>query len=140
MTIDVLRIDGLKVAKARLALPHENGRHVSQAKLAERTGLHVVTLSNIERGKTTDTTLSTLSRLAQALGVGITDLVGDDGEQLGPDDDTDEDSDLPLLSADEMLRALAPLALALRQAERFVMNERGELVIDLNFDDEGVAA
>ena len=81
MTADVLRIDGLKVAKARLALPHERGRHVSQAKLAERAGLHWVTVSNIERGKSPNTTLETLGKLSDALGVAPTDLICDDTQE-----------------------------------------------------------
>lgn len=78
------RIDGLKVAKARLALPVENGRHVSQQKLADRAGIHVVTVSNIERGASTNTSIGTLSRLAKVLGVEISELLASDEEEPDP--------------------------------------------------------
>lgn len=84
MQADVLKIDGLKVARARLALPHERGRHISQAKLAERAGLHWVTVSKIERGVTQNTTLETLSRLAEALGVQPLELCDDLQEVAAP--------------------------------------------------------
>lgn len=81
MISSVSRIDGLKVAKARMALPMENGRHVSQQKLADRAGIHVVTISNIERGAVTNTTLETLGKLARVLGVRITDLLASEDEE-----------------------------------------------------------
>ena len=74
------RIDGLKVSNARLALPLENGRHISQRAIADRAGIHVVTLSNIERGAVTNTTLETIARLASVLNVAISDLLADDNE------------------------------------------------------------
>lgn len=83
MSTDVLKIDGLKVARARLALPHENGRHISQAKLADRAGLHWVTLSKIERGLAPNTTLDTLGRLADALGVQPIELTSDEPPEAG---------------------------------------------------------
>lgn len=81
MSSSVARIDGLRVAKARLALPPENGRHVSQQKLANRAGMHVVTLSNIERGAVTNTTVETLGKLSRALKVEISDLLASEDEK-----------------------------------------------------------
>jgi transcriptional regulator with XRE-family HTH domain len=76
-------VDGLKVARARQALPLENGRNVSQQRVADRAGIHVVTLSNIERGAVTNTTLETIARLAKALRVGISDLLADEADEEG---------------------------------------------------------
>jgi DNA-binding XRE family transcriptional regulator len=47
-----LEINAVRIAQARLAMPKENGRPVSQAKFAEKLGIHWVTVSNLERGKT----------------------------------------------------------------------------------------
>lgn len=99
MSTSVTRIDGLRVAKARMALPMENGRHVSQQKLADRVGMHVVTISNIERGAVTNTTIDTLGKLAHALKVEISALLSDD---------EDEEAD----PAMEMRRIRAELVLA----------------------------
>lgn len=76
------QIDGLKVARARLALAHENGRPVSQFKLAERAGIHYVTVSNIERGAARRVTLETIGKLADALGLEIADLLVADEEEV----------------------------------------------------------
>lgn len=85
-----MRVDGLKVAKLRLALPKNGTRHVSQATLADRAGLHWVTISNIERGKAPNTTIDTLGRLAQALGCEIGDLLSDENGHADSDDEEDE--------------------------------------------------
>lgn len=84
------RVDGLKVAKLRLALPKNGKRHVSQATLAGSAGLHWVTVSNIERGKAANTTIDTLGRLAQALGCEIGDLLSDENGQPTSDDDEED--------------------------------------------------
>ena len=78
MTTERLRIDGTKVQRARWDMPKENGRPISQATIAQRAGIHWVTLSNIERGKARNTTLETLGRLAEALKVDPIALIADD--------------------------------------------------------------
>lgn len=49
------------------------GRHLSQATLAERAGMHRTYLSSIERGRR-NVPLDTVCRLAWALGVDVPDL------------------------------------------------------------------
>ena len=49
-------------------------RGISGAELARRVGLDQSTISNIETGKTHGT-LTTMSRIARALGVGLGNLV-----------------------------------------------------------------
>lgn len=88
-----MRIDGLKVAKRRLALPKNGNRHVSQVTLADRAGLHWVTVSNIERGKAPNTTIDTLGRLAQALGCEIGDLLSDENGKPASDDEDESSMD-----------------------------------------------
>lgn len=78
MSQDVLRVDGSKVTQARLALPTVGTRPVSQAAVADKAGIHWVTLSNIERGKAANITLETLGRLAEALGVDPMSLTAED--------------------------------------------------------------
>ena len=41
---------------------------------SERAGMHPVTWSDIERGKNTNPTLNTLMKIANALGVGLSEL------------------------------------------------------------------
>lgn len=49
---------------------------VSQRQLAELTGLHYVTVNRICVGATTQVSLNTLERIADALGVEPGDLIG----------------------------------------------------------------
>jgi transcriptional regulator with XRE-family HTH domain len=51
-------------------------RGLSLRKLAERSGVHYVSLAKIEAGKL-DPRLSTLRKLAQALGVTLSELAGE---------------------------------------------------------------
>ena len=49
-------------------------RGLTQAALAERSGVHEITISNIERGAYTNLRLATLAKLARALRVTVPDL------------------------------------------------------------------
>ena len=49
--------------------------NMTQAELAEKTGVSRVTISRLETGELQETTLGTLSRLADTLRVSIDDLV-----------------------------------------------------------------
>lgn len=102
------RVDGLKVAKLRLALPKDGKRHVSQATLAGRAGLHWVTVSNIERGKAQNTTIDTLGRLAQALGCEIGDLLSEENGKPASDEDEEDEA-------------------AMREAYRFFVDLMGQI-------------
>lgn len=48
---------------------------LTQAELAEKAGVSRVTISRLESGKLKETTLGTLSRIAQALQVTVDDLI-----------------------------------------------------------------
>lgn len=52
---DVEKMLGARIRRARREMPHENGRHISQATFAEKLGVHWVTVSNWERGKSPPT-------------------------------------------------------------------------------------
>ena len=49
--------------------------NMTQAELAEKSGVRRVTISRLETGELQETTLGTLSRLADTLRVSIDDLV-----------------------------------------------------------------
>ena len=49
--------------------------NITQAELAEKSGVSRVTISRLETGELQETTLGTLSRLADTLRVSIDDLV-----------------------------------------------------------------
>lgn len=48
---------------------------LTQAELAEKAGVSRVTISRLESGELKETTLGTLSRIAQALQVTVDDLI-----------------------------------------------------------------
>lgn len=52
---------------------------LSQSQLAERAGLNVSQVTNIEQGRTSDPRLSTLRALAGALGCSVDELIGEEG-------------------------------------------------------------
>lgn len=56
-------------------------RGISQAKLAEKSGLSQAAISMIEKGMKSPT-LTTLEKIAQALGVSVSDLLEDDEKLL----------------------------------------------------------
>lgn len=51
---------------------------LTQKQLAAAAGVRLATLSELETGTTTDPRLSTLAKLADALGVKVADLLADD--------------------------------------------------------------
>ncbi len=53
-----------------------NQKGWSQQKLAEKTGLSFNTITKIEQGVGNSPTLKTLLKLADALGIGLDELVG----------------------------------------------------------------
>lgn len=104
-------IDGEKVARARIALPHQNGKQVSQAVLADRVGCHSVTISGIERGRYKNLTLDLLERLASALRVEIGDILVDPPAPADPD--------LELADAfDDLASALQAAAAAMKRKQQ----------------------
>lgn len=60
-------LDGQRVAKARLGLPREGGRPISQQDLADRLEINRVTLARIEGG-VAPVSLELLERLSRELG------------------------------------------------------------------------
>ena len=48
----------------------------SQQKLAEKAGISYVVITKVEQGQTKDPTLSSLTKLADALGVSLDELAG----------------------------------------------------------------
>ena len=66
-------LNGRAVLAARVKGLRTN-RHLSQATLAERAGMHRTYLSSIERGRR-NVPLDTVCRLAWALGVDVPDLL-----------------------------------------------------------------
>lgn len=54
----------------------KENKHLSQSDLCEKTGLAYHTIAKIEAGATPDPRISTLKKIAKALGVSIDVLVG----------------------------------------------------------------
>lgn len=61
------RVDGLKIAKAREALGRGKKVRMTQAKFAERVGIHLVTMNRIENGKA-NVSLDLLEKIAAETG------------------------------------------------------------------------
>lgn len=76
-----IKPNGLRIAKARLALPGPP----SQAEFATRVGIHWVTQSNIENGKA-NVSLELLERIAGETSTTREHLLGtdDDAEEAAP--------------------------------------------------------
>jgi transcriptional regulator with XRE-family HTH domain len=99
-----LEINAVRIAQARLAMPKENGRPVSQAKFAEKLGIHWVTVSNLERGKTKPSG-ETLAAICRVTGKPVEWFTGAAQEVQAP-------------GADPFARALTEmLVLALERAD-----------------------
>ena len=74
--LEAMAMDSRPAAKAELATRLQKLRHdagLSRAQLAARSGLHVNTLAKLEAGRTA-ATLTTVTALAQALGITLSDL------------------------------------------------------------------
>ena len=54
---------------------YRRNARLTQAELAEKTGIHVNTIARLERGEHTPSH-PTLKKLAEALGVSISDILG----------------------------------------------------------------
>jgi transcriptional regulator with XRE-family HTH domain len=65
-------------------------RDFQQAELAKRSGLSEATISRILSGEQRNPTAETLRALARALGVGVADLLAEDGRPHGVDDEAEE--------------------------------------------------
>lgn len=63
---------------------------VTQDQLEERSGVSRETISRIERDETVSPRLSTLAALADALGVGITDLIVHESQPTNLQDTSEE--------------------------------------------------
>lgn len=88
-----LAVNGLRIAKARMALP---GR-VTQAEFARRLGIHWVTQSNIENGKA-KVSLELLERIASETG-----MPRDHFTRNGDEDDEEAD---PMADLTDAIRRL----------------------------------
>lgn len=90
---------------------------LSQQKLADKAGTTRHNIMRWESGKN-EPRLRFIRAIAEATGKPVEFFTDDD----------EEPHQMALLSHTEMLRALAPLASVLRQAERLAKNETGERV------------
>lgn len=77
---ELVRAFGERVRDLRLALPHEDGRPVSQERLAERCELVRPHIGMIERGERA-VELVTIVRLARGLGVDPVELLRGIGDE-----------------------------------------------------------
>lgn len=73
-----------RIRNARRQMPFEYGRRVSQQALADRVGVHVITVSQWERGKSAPTVANLMS---------IAVVTGQPVEFFTGDSDDDEESD-----------------------------------------------
>lgn len=73
-----------RIRSARRSMPLENHRKVSQQSLADRVGVHVITVSQWERGKARPT-IDNLAAIADATGKPMSFFMGE-----GDDDEEDE--------------------------------------------------
>ena len=74
--LEAMALDSRPAAKEELAARLQKLRHdagLSRAQLATRSGLHVNTLAKLEAGRTS-ATLTTVTALAQALGISLSEL------------------------------------------------------------------
>lgn len=69
-----------RIRSARRSMPSQDGRRVSQQALADRIGVHVITVSQWERGKS-QPTVSNLMAIAEATGQPMEYFTGDDDEE-----------------------------------------------------------
>lgn len=104
------RIDGVAVAKARLAIiDRSTGKALTQAAFARRLGIHVVTMSNIENSKA-NVSLELLEKIAKETRKRREDF------QLADSEDSEEAA-LPMGDHRQMLAALYDaLGIALKNA------------------------
>lgn len=65
-----------RIRNARRSMPFEHGRRVSQQALADRIGVHVITVSQWERGKSAPT-VANLMAIADATGQPVEFFTGD---------------------------------------------------------------
>ena len=72
-----------RIRSARRQMPFDNGRRVSQQALADRIGVHVITVSQWERGKSAPTVANLMA---------IADATGQPMEFFTGDSDDDEES------------------------------------------------
>lgn len=103
---------GRRIREAREAMPHENGRHVSQETLAGKLNVHWVTVSSWERGKNPPN-LENLMNVAEVTGRPLSFFT--EAEQ--GDDDSDEEA----ASVTEVL--MQALRAAVRQELRAAARE-----------------
>lgn len=68
------RAFGERVRETRTQLRDENGRRISQERLAERSGLHRTYIGHVERGEV-NVALYNIIRIAHALEIDPADLV-----------------------------------------------------------------
>ncbi len=73
-----------RIRNARRSMPLDNGRRVSQQALADRVGVHVITVSQWERGKSAPTVANLMA---------IADATGQPMEFFTGDSDDDEESE-----------------------------------------------
>lgn len=88
-----------RIRNARRSMPFDNGRRVSQQTLADRIGVHVITVSQWERGKSAPTVANLMA---------IADATGQPMEFFTGDSDDEEESE-------QKLRALISLLMERNQ-------------------------
>jgi len=69
-----------RIRNARRSMPFEHGRRVSQQALADRVGVHVITVSQWERGKSAPT-VANLMAISEATGQPIEFFTGDSDDE-----------------------------------------------------------
>ncbi len=74
------RVLAARIRQARRSMPFENGRRVSQATLARKIGVAVMTISQWERGKA-QPTVAHLIHLAETTGHSLESFLGDEDDE-----------------------------------------------------------
>lgn len=108
-----------RIRAARRSMPFENGRRVSQQALADRIGVHVITVSQWERSKSSPT-VANLMAICEATGKPMEFFTGDS------DDDEESQRRMRALISLLMEREQYDIASSLLNEVRLMKARQGE--------------
>lgn len=119
-TADLTKVLAARIRAARRATETANGKRMSQQALADRIGVHVITVSQWERGNASPS-IANLAAVAEATGKPVAYFMGDDDE---------EEDDLALRRLAHQLVDLGQdtMAIDLLERVRSMKNRRETLV------------